>query len=112
VLDESVFDATTGGLSAKGQSTVQSTAKSLAAFPNARVSVEGHSDSTGNAAGDQRAADQRAEAVRAALFAGGVASARLTSAGFAATRPVGDNTTAEGRSKNRRVEIVVVGAKP
>ena len=111
VLDESVFDANTGGLSAKGQSTVQSTAKSLAGFPNARVSVEGHSDSTGNAASDQRAADQRAEAVRAALFAGGVASARLTSAGFAATRPVGDNTTPDGRSKNRRVEIVVVGAK-
>jgi len=112
VLDETVFDTSTGSLSAKGQSTVQATAKSLAAFPNARVSVEGHTDSTGNAASDQRAAEQRAEAVRAALFAGGVASARITSAGFGATRPVGDNTTAEGRSKNRRVEIVVVGAKP
>ena len=112
VLGETVFDPATGGLSATGQSTVQSTAKSLAAFPNAKVSVEGHSDSTGNAASDQRAAEQRAEAVRAALFAGGIASARLSSAGYGATRPIGDNTTAEGRSKNRRVEIVVVGAKP
>jgi outer membrane protein OmpA-like peptidoglycan-associated protein len=111
VLDETVFDTSTGGLSAKGQSTVQSTAKSVAAFPNARVSVEGHTDSTGNSASDQRAAEQRAEAVRAALFAGGVASARLTSTGFGGTRPIGDNSTAEGRSKNRRVEIVVVGAK-
>jgi len=112
VLDETVFDVTTGGLSAKGQSTLQATAKSLAAYPNARVSVEGHSDSTGNVTGDQRAAEQRAEVVRAALFAGGVASVRLTSAGFGAARPIGDNTTAEGRAKNRRVEIVVVGAKP
>ena len=111
VLAETVFDSATGGLSAIGQSTVQSTAKSLAALPNARVSIEGHSDSTGNAATDQRAAEQRAEAVRAALFAGGVASARLTSAGFGATRPIAENTTAEGRAKNRRVEIVVVGAK-
>lgn len=111
VLGETVFDATTGGLSTVGQSTVQSTAKSLAAFPNAKVSVEGYSDSTGNAASDQRAAEQRAEAVRATLFAGGVASSRLTSAGFGATRPIGDNSTAEGRAKNRRVEIVVLGAK-
>jgi len=111
VLNETVFDTATGGLSAIGQSTVQSTAKSLAAYPNARVSIEGHSDSTGNATSDQRTAEQRAEAVRAALFAGGVASARLTSAGYGATRPIADNTTADGRSKNRRVELVVVGAK-
>ena len=62
-------------------------------------------------ANDQRAAEQRAEAVRAALFAGGIASAALASAGYGVTRSIGDNTTAEGRSKNRRLEIVVVGAK-
>ena len=50
-------------------------------------------------------------AVRAALIAGGVNPTRLTSSGYGATRPIGDNTTPEVRSKNRRAEIVVVRAK-
>ena len=112
VLDETVFDSASGGLSSVGQSTLRTTAVSLATYPNASVRVEGHSDSTGNVVTDQRASDQRAEAVRAALIAGGINPARLTSSGYGATRPVGDNATAEGRSRNRRAEIVVVRARP
>lgn len=112
VLNESVFDGATGGLSTVGQSTLRSAATSLAAYPNATVRIEGYSDSTGNVVEDQRASDQRAAAVRAGLIAGGVNPARLTSSGYGATRPIGDNATSEGRSKNRRVEIVVGKAKP
>lgn len=111
VLDETVFDAAAGGLSATGRSTLQTTAASLTSVPNATVRIEGYSDSTGNVANDQRASEQRAEVVRAALIVGGVASGRLTSAGYGAARPIGDNTTPEGRSKNRRAEIVVGKAK-
>ena len=107
VLDETVFDAAAGGLSATGRSTLQTTAASLTSVPNASVRVEGYSDSTGNVTNDQRASEQRAEVVRAALIVGGVTSDRLTSAGYGAARPIGDNTTPEGRSKNRRAEIVV-----
>ena len=112
VLDETVFDSTTGGLSATGQSTMRSTASSLAAWPNAGVRVEGHADSTGNTTTDQRASDQRAESVRAALIAGGVSPTRISSStGYGASRPVADNSTPDGRAKNRRAEIVVTRAK-
>ena len=112
VLNESVFDGASGGLSTVGQSTLRAAATSLATYPNATVRIEGYSDSTGNVVEDQRASDQRAAAVRAGLIAGGVNPARLTATGYGSTRPIADNATSEGRSKNRRVEIVVGKAKP
>jgi outer membrane protein OmpA-like peptidoglycan-associated protein len=74
----------------------------------ASVSVEGHTDSTGGAALNQQLSTARAEAVRAALLAHGVASSRASAVGFGLTRPVADNATPEGRAANRRVEIIVL----
>ena len=71
------------------------------------LSIEGHTDSVGNAAANQMLSKQRAEAVRAALIARhGVAATRVTATGFGSTRPRESNATIEGRARNRRVEIV------
>lgn len=75
--------------------------------PNSKIVVEGHTDSQGNAAYNQNLSQQRAQTVRDYLVSRGVASDRISAQGFGLTRPVAENTSAEGRANNRRVEIVV-----
>ena len=81
--------------------------KALASAPIRHVLIEGHTDSTGQAAYNLKLSQLRADSVRAVLVANGVALDRLHTQGYGATRPVASNATAAERSKNRRVEIVV-----
>jgi OmpA-OmpF porin, OOP family len=75
-----------------------------------RLRVEGHTDNTGSAALNESLSKRRAEAVRAALIQRGVAPSRILAAGYGATKPIGDNSTEEGRAMNRRIEIRIVKA--
>jgi len=68
--------------------------------------VEGHTDNQGNAAANQALSERRAQAVVAWLSAHGIAASRLSAKGLGQTNPVADNTTEDGRAKNRRVELV------
>jgi OOP family OmpA-OmpF porin len=74
--------------------------------PDLNLRVEGHTDNQGSAAANQALSEKRAQAVVSWLTAHGVAASRLTAQGFGQTKPVADNSTAEGRAKNRRVELV------
>jgi outer membrane protein OmpA-like peptidoglycan-associated protein len=65
--------------------------------------IEGHTDSQGNEAVNAELSSARAESVRAALVAKGVAADRLTAVGFGESQPIADNATTEGRAANRRV---------
>ena len=69
--------------------------------------VEGHTDSSGTAAVNNELSRKRAEAVRDYLVERGVPADRITAEGHGADQPVAENSTAEGRANNRRVEIVV-----
>ncbi len=69
--------------------------------------VEGHTDSTGAAAYNLKLSQQRADGVMDFLARQGIATQRMKSVGYGMDRPVADNTSAEGRQKNRRVEIVI-----
>ncbi len=71
------------------------------------IRVEGHTDNQGDAAANQALSQRRAQAVADALVAAGVAASRLQVEGLGQTRPLGDNGSAEGRARNRRVEVVV-----
>lgn len=75
--------------------------------PNSKIVVEGYTDSQGTAPYNQELSQRRAQAVRDYLVSRGIASDRITSQGYGLTRPVADNSSAEGRANNRRVEIVV-----
>jgi OOP family OmpA-OmpF porin len=71
------------------------------------IRVEGHSDDRGAAAFNQRLSEHRASTVRQELIANGIAAGVIATMGYGETRPLADNSSAAGRGKNRRVDIVV-----
>lgn len=73
------------------------------------LQVEGYTDNVGTDDFNQKLSEQRAEAVRDFLISQGVAQNSISAKGFGEGMPVADNGTAEGRQKNRRVEIIVSG---
>lgn len=75
--------------------------------PDAKIVVEGHTDSQGSQDFNLELSAKRAQAVRDYLASHGVAPDRISSEGMGFSRPIADNKTAEGRANNRRVEIVV-----
>ncbi len=81
----------------------------LVAHSGLRLEVEGHTDSTGSDELNQKLSEQRAETVREYLVKQGLDGAAISAKGFGKTVPVAENTTAAGRQKNRRVELIVSG---
>lgn len=81
----------------------------LLAYPGLKVQVEGYTDSVGSDAFNQTLSDKRSETVKNFLVAQGVSPNNITSQGFGKNDPVADNSTASGRSQNRRVNMVVSG---
>jgi outer membrane protein OmpA-like peptidoglycan-associated protein len=84
-------------------------ARLLLAHPEVKkLRVEGHTDAEGDAVTNRALSQRRAQAVVNRLAARGVESGRLVAEGFGEDRPVTGNDTAEGRERNRRVEMHVV----
>ncbi len=71
----------------------------------------GHADATGTDAYNQKLSERRAAAVKAYLVSKGVAANKITTEGKGEKMPVADNKTREGRAKNRRVEVEVIGTR-
>ena len=79
------------------------------AYPGLKLECEGHTDSTGSLELNNKLSLNRAEAVRDYLISQGIDPSRISAVGMGPTMPVADNSTREGRQKNRRVEIIVSG---
>ena len=79
----------------------------LVRHPSARIEIAGHTDSQGTSRNNMTISQRRAEAVRRRLVSGGVEASRLTARGYGEDRPIADNSTSQGRLRNRRVEITV-----
>ena len=71
--------------------------------------VEGHTDSVGARALNQKLSEQRATALKASLVAQGVTSERIDTRGLAFDQPIASNDTDQGRRQNRRTEVTVLG---
>jgi outer membrane protein OmpA-like peptidoglycan-associated protein len=82
-------------------------ASGLQAGAGSNFLIEGHTDSTGDAAHNMDLSKRRAEAVKSVLVSQfGIDGARLTTTGLGATKPVASNDTPQGRAENRRVEFI------
>jgi outer membrane protein OmpA-like peptidoglycan-associated protein len=78
----------------------------MKANPNLQVGVEGHTDNVGNPQSNKTLSDDRAKAVVTEIVAQGIDAKRLSAVGYGQDKPIADNKSAEGRAKNRRVELV------
>ena len=71
-----------------------------------KFEVQGHTDNTGTVAGNQKLSEQRAQAIVNKLVEMGIEANRLSAKGMGQSAPLADNSTDEGRAKNRRVEFI------
>ena len=90
----------------KAKYVVEEISKLAGQFGNARIIIEGHTDSTGSDSYNQALSERRAHAVRMALLDSGISSNRIAARGYGKSFPVASNDTAEHRQLNRRVEII------
>lgn len=100
------FDTGQATIKPESQKIVGEIAALLKANSGLQVSIEGHTDNTGTPQGNKTLSDARAKAVVEAVAGLGVEAARMSAVGWGQDKPVADNTTEEGRAKNRRVEVV------
>jgi len=110
-LGDVLFNTNKAQLKSDGMHNVQKLADFLKQYPQHKVLVEGHTDSTGSDSYNQELSDRRANAVRTALIDQGISSERVATRGYGEAYPVAGNDTAAGRQLNRRVEIILSDAK-
>jgi len=100
------FDTGKATIRPDSKPIIEQIVKMMKAAPGLEISVEGHTDNVGDAKSNQTLSESRAKAVAAAIAAQGIDAARLATAGHGQDKPVADNSSEEGRAKNRRVELV------
>jgi len=103
-----LFDIDKTALQPQAKTDITQLAASLKSNPETNILVVGHTDNTGTAAHNMDLSIRRAEAVKAYAISAGVDPARLSTQGKGDTEPIADNSTIDGRTQNRRVEIVIV----
>jgi len=103
------FATGTANVNADARESLSKFSGIVASYPGLRFNVEGHTDSTGSVATNSELSLKRAMTVRDYLIEQGVPASSIDVAGLGLSTPIGDNSTTEGRARNRRVEIVVSG---
>jgi OOP family OmpA-OmpF porin len=105
---EVLFSSGSAVIPPVSQVSLQELADFMKAHPETDVAIEGHTDNTGNPARNRKLSEARANVIRDYLIQKmDISPSRVTAYGYGSEKPIGDNSTAEGRNKNRRVMAVI-----
>ena len=108
---DAFFDFDKSVLKTEGKAKLDDLAGKLKGISLEVIIAVGHADSIGTDTYNQKLSVARSEAVKAYLVSKGVEKNRIYTEGKGESSPVADNKTAEGRAKNRRVEVEVIGTR-
>ncbi|GAB6140581.1 OmpA family protein [Methylosoma difficile] len=109
-LSDILFNVDKAQLKSGGIRNVQKLADFLSQYSEYKVSVEGHTDSTGSDAHNQDLSERRAYSVQSALVSDGINRGRIATQGYGESSPIASNDDAGSRQLNRRVEIILSDA--
>lgn len=102
------FDTEQYDINSKSAQTLNALIDIFKEYPNSNILIEGHTDSTGSSAYNLTLSKNRAQSVTNYLVSNAIDPSRLNTTWYGETQPKYDNSTVEGRSKNRRVELAIV----
>lgn len=100
------FDSDQSQIKPQGKETVTQIAEALKKDKNLKISIEGHTDATGDAAHNKKLSQERAQTVMNLLVSDGIDKSRLSATGYGAEKPLLPNNSEDNKAKNRRVELV------
>lgn len=109
--NEILFDTGKSNLSVQAQKTLLDLNRVLKKYPENIIVVQGHTDSTGSLEYNNQLSVERAKAVYDFILANGLKTSAISYEGYGPKAPIADNSTAEGRAKNRRVELKITANK-
>jgi outer membrane protein OmpA-like peptidoglycan-associated protein len=101
-----LFDVGKATIKPQSFTTINKIASFMKEYPGISFSIEGHTDSDGDAVSNQKLSEARAESIKQALIKFGIRDYRLKAKGWGEAKPITTNLTAEGKSINRRVEFI------
>ena len=107
-LTDVKFENGSANLTQESKDRLDKTAEVIKNYTNFHYAIHGHTDNRGNENFNIKLSAKRAEAVKAYLVSKGVPADILETKGIGSAEPIADNNTKEGRSKNRRVEFIIL----
>lgn len=107
-LNNILFDTESSALTRQDQFIIIDFSNYLKENPKLKVALHGHTDNIGDPLKNLKLSEERAKSVYDFLVSNGISRDRLSYKGFGETKPIDENNTSEGRSKNRRTEFVIL----
>jgi OOP family OmpA-OmpF porin len=108
LLEDVQFESNSSELTPGSSESLDKVVDGMNKYSDLRIEIQAHTDSMGEADYNQYLSEQRATSVRDYLAGKGIAANRMETKGYGESKPVADNSTREGRAKNRRVELKIL----